>query len=75
MPILRETADSLKSYNQTPILAYWGMKDFCFHEGFLKEWQKRFPHMQTHKFENSGHYLLEDNYEGCRSKIEPFLFG
>ena len=75
MPLLQETADSLNSYNQTPIIACWGMKDFCFHGGFLKEWQQRLPHIVAHKFTNSGHYLLEDDLEGCRSKIEPFLFG
>ncbi|MDG0965172.1 MAG: alpha/beta fold hydrolase [Opitutales bacterium] len=75
LPLLEETADSLDSYSKTPILACWGMKDFCFHPGFLKEWEKRLPHIESHKFTNSGHYLLEDDFEGCRSKIEPFLFG
>ncbi len=72
--LLKETEDSLKNYHDTPILACWGMKDFCFHGGFLDSWQKRLPHIIAHKFENAGHYLLEDDFEGCRSKIEPFLF-
>lgn len=75
LPLLKETSDSLASYNKTPVLACWGMKDFCFHPGFLKEWEKRLPHIKSHEFPNSGHYLLEDDFEGCRSKIEPFLFG
>lgn len=73
--LLQETENSLQSYKNTPILACWGMKDFCFHGGFLKNWQEKLPHITAHKFEESGHYLLEDNFEGCRSKIEPFLFG
>jgi haloalkane dehalogenase len=72
---LKETENSLQNYKNTPILACWGMKDFCFHGGFLKSWQQKLPHIIAHKFEESGHYLLEDNLEGCRSKIEPFLFG
>ena len=74
LPLLKETESSLGNYNKTPILACWGMKDFCFHEGFLKGWQKRLPHIITHKFDDAGHYLLEDKFEDCRSKIEPFLF-
>lgn len=73
--LLKETENSLQNYKNTPILACWGMKDFCFHGGFLKSWQQKLPHIIAHKFEESGHYLLEDNFEGCRSKIEPFLFG
>ncbi len=73
--LLQETADSLGHYKNTPVLACWGMRDFCFHGGFLKEWRQFMPHLIAHEFENSGHYLLEDDYEGCRSKIEPFLFG
>lgn len=73
--LLQETADSLVHYKDTPVLACWGMRDFCFHGGFLKEWRHFMPHLVAQEFENSGHYLLEDDYDGCRSKIEPFLFG
>ncbi len=73
--LLQETAVSLNHYKDTPVLACWGMKDFCFHGGFLEKWSEFIPHLVAHKLENSGHYLLEDDFEGCRSKIEPFLFG
>ena len=72
--ILQETEESLKNYEGTPKIACWGMKDFCFHGGFLKIWTNIFPEMVVYKFSESGHYLLEDDLEGCRSKIEPFLF-
>ena len=39
------------------------------------EWIKKLPHITSHRFEDAGHYLLEDKFEDCRSKIEPFLFG
>ena len=72
--LFQETETSLSKYTNTPILACWGMKDFCFHGGFLKAWQDKLPHIVSHKFEMSGHYLLEDDFESCLSKIEPFLF-
>jgi haloalkane dehalogenase len=75
LSLLKETETSLKKYEKTPILACWGMKDFCFHGGFLDEWIKKLPHIKPHRFEEAGHYLLEDKFEDCRSKIEPFLFG
>ena len=34
LSLLKETENSLKKYKQTPILACWGMKDFCFHGRF-----------------------------------------
>ena len=44
-------------------------------EEFLKKWEQIWPHMVTHRFEDSGHYILEDSFKEVRSKIEPFLFG
>ena len=73
LPVLVETENALSRFSQTPAIACWGMKDFCFHEGFLKEWEKRWPHMKAHRIEKAGHYLLEDSLEACRSVIEPFL--
>lgn len=74
-PTLQATADKLTLFKSTPAIACWGMKDFCFHEEFLKKWEQIWPHMVTHRFEDSGHYILEDSFKEVRSKIEPFLFG
>ena len=72
--VLESTAERLKLFESTPKMACWGMKDFCFHGGFLKDWQKIWPNLQTHQFQSGGHYILEDCFEEVRSKIEPFLF-
>ena len=73
LPLLKETEASLKNYLDTPILSCWGMKDFCFHPGFLGKWEEIWPHLKAHRMEDTGHYLLEDSFDACRSKIEPFL--
>ncbi|MEK9772358.1 MAG: alpha/beta fold hydrolase [Opitutae bacterium] len=73
--VLESTAQRLKAFNATPKIACWGMKDFCFHGGFLKEWQKYWPNLIAYPFEQAGHYLLEDCFDEVRLKIEPFLFG
>jgi len=72
--VLQETENKLKDLAHIPSIACWGMKDFCFHPGFLHKWQTFWPNMKAHFFPDAGHYLLEDNFEEVVSKVEPFLF-
>jgi len=72
-PTLQQTEALLGSFSSTPILACWGMKDFCFHGGFLNRWEEFWPHMEVHRFPNAGHYILEDDIDGVMAKVEPFL--
>lgn len=71
--ILRETENSLSELANIPTLACWGMKDFCFHPGFLEQWQKRIPNLKSHSLMNAGHYLLEDDFVNCQKTICSFL--
>lgn len=73
LPLLIETEKALSKFSQTPAIACWGMKDFCFHGGFLEKWEKHWPHMKVHRIEQAGHYLLEDSLDTCNSIIEAFL--
>ena len=50
----------------------WGERDWCFTPQFREEWQKRFPHAYVHKFENAGHYLIEDEPDGVVARIRDF---
>jgi haloalkane dehalogenase len=70
---LQDTENALTNLSDTPILACWGMQDFCFHSGFLKEWQKRLPHLETLTCESAGHYLLEDSFDLFHERIKSFL--
>ena len=72
---LTETGKRLGALSTTPVMSCWGMQDFCFHQGFLKSWEEIWPNMKTYRFNNCGHYILEDDFEGVRSKMEPFLYG
>ena len=56
-----------------PILIGWGMRDFVFDRPFLDEWTRRFPHAEVHRFEQAGHYVLEDESEALTALIEGFL--
>ena len=56
-----------------PMLICWGMKDFVFDHHFLQSWEKRFPEAQIHRFEDCGHYILEDASEEVIGHIGDFL--
>ena len=55
------------------MLIAWGMRDFVFDQPFLDEWIRRFPHAEVHRFEQAGHYVLEDESETLIALIEGFL--
>jgi len=71
---LQNTAKLLHNFSKTESMACWGMKDFCFHPGYLEKWENIWPNLKTYRFPDSGHYILEDSFEEVRSKVEPFLF-
>ena len=64
---------SLAKFATVPTLLLWGMKDFVFDKHFLAEWQKHFPHAETHKWNDCGHYLLEDAGEEAIMIVKAFL--
>ena len=68
LPVLQNTSKNLENFSATPVIACWGMKDFCFHGQYLQKWENIWPHMQTHRFADSGHYILEDSFEEVRKK-------
>lgn len=63
----------LEQLASVPILIGWGMRDFVFDRPFLDEWTRRFPHAEVHRFEQAGHYVLEDESEALTALIEGFL--
>ena len=70
---LLKTEKALHKLKDIPKIACWGMKDFCFHEGFLKEWEKILPNLTVNKIASAGHYLLEDEFEKCEIIIKNFF--
>ena len=51
----------------------WGLKDFVFDVHFLNEWVKRFPAAAVHRYEDAGHYILEDAGQEIVPLIQQFL--
>lgn len=68
-----DTALALETFRAVPTLLLWGMRDFVFDRHFLAEWQRHFPHAETHTWPDCGHYLLEDAGEEVIPKVQEFL--
>jgi haloalkane dehalogenase len=49
------------------------MKDFVFDHNFLAEWERRFPDAEVHRFEDAGHYILEDAKDDVVPLVQTFL--
>ena len=56
-----------------PMLIAWGLKDFVFDRHFLDEWTRRFQLAEVHRFEDGGHYILEDAGAEIIPRIQSFL--
>jgi haloalkane dehalogenase len=64
---------SLPRFRDVPTLLLWGMRDFVFDKHFLAEWQRHFPHAETHAWPDCGHYLLEDAGDEAIIRVKEFL--
>ncbi len=71
--IVEETAGKLDRFNDTPVLVCWGAKDFVFDDHFLAEWRRRWPHAVVHRFEDCGHYILEDAADEVVARVRDFI--
>lgn len=72
-PLVKETQDSLNRFQELPMLILWGERDFVFDARFLKEWVRRFPKAEVHRFPEAGHYVLEDEAESIVPLVRDFL--
>jgi haloalkane dehalogenase len=74
-PIIKETGDALIHLSDKPMLICWGLKDFVFDHQFLDEWVRRFPSAEVQRFEDCGHYILEDAGEEIIPLVRKFVGG
>lgn len=52
-----------------PMHLAWGERDWCFSPAFREDWQRRFPAAAVTRYEDAGHYVMED----ARERIVPLL--
>lgn len=70
---LERIQSQLSLFKDTPVLICWGLQDFVFDADFLAEWERRLPQAQVHRFEQAGHYILEDAAEQVIPLIQDFI--
>jgi haloalkane dehalogenase len=67
--LVSEVEGQLGLFADTPVLICWGDRDFVFDHHFLAMWQRHLPRAEVHRFEDCGHYVLED----AKSEILPLV--
>ena len=70
---LEKIERGLSQFADSPVCFIWGMQDWCFDERFLSRFLEIFPNAQTHRFEDAGHYVVEDAHERIVPILESFL--
>jgi haloalkane dehalogenase len=71
--IVAATERGLAQLRDRPVLICWGMRDFVFDHHFLTEWERHFPAAEVHRYEDAGHYILEDAGDEVGMRVEEFL--
>jgi cis-3-alkyl-4-acyloxetan-2-one decarboxylase len=69
----RKLEEGLTVLRDKPMIVLWGKQDFCFHDGFMDEWRKRFPRAQITVYEDAGHYVMEDARDRVIPAIRQFI--
>ncbi len=71
--MISEMEKHLDQFRHIPTLIAWGMKDYVFDHHFLDRWEQYLPEAQVHRFEDSGHYILEDQQEATGKLVLDFF--
>jgi len=72
--MLEQIESNMYLFDQHPMLIIWGARDFVFTvEGYLTQWQARFPFAETRVIPDAGHYVVEDAHERIAAWIAEFM--
>jgi len=69
---LEEIQSRLKAVKR-PTLCLWGLRDFCFHSGFLDRFKEIYPHAETEVYPDASHYITEDAGDKIERRLRLFL--
>ena len=71
--IVSSVEENLGRLSRVPMLICWGLKDFVFDHHFLTAWEKNFPKAEIHRYQDCGHYILEDAQDEVIPLIKSFI--
>lgn len=72
-PLVDAIDRELPALRHKPMLILWGGKDWCFDDHFLAGWLRRFPAARALRFDDAGHYVLEDAHEEIVPRVVQFF--
>ena len=72
-PELAAIDGAIETFRDRPACIVWGERDWCFTTEFLDEFQRRFPHAETLRLPDAGHYVFEDAAEPILARVKEFL--
>jgi pimeloyl-ACP methyl ester carboxylesterase len=71
--LLKQIEQALPQFQDRPMLICWGSQDFCFDAHALAGWTSRFPRAVVHRFQDAGHYVVEEAHEHIVPLIRQFM--
>ncbi len=71
--LVSEVEGKLGLFGELPVLICWGLRDPIFDHHFLEQWCRYLPQAEVHRFDDCGHYLLEDAGEEISGLVQRFL--
>jgi haloalkane dehalogenase len=66
---LKEVEANLDRLKHLPVTIFWGEKDWCFTPYFREQFERRFPGAEVHRYEDCGHYVVEDAIDRIRPRV------
>ena len=70
---LADIEAGLPTLADRPIMAVWGMRDWCFTPACLDRFLAVFPDAEVHRLEHAGHYVIEDAHERIVPLVDRFV--
>lgn len=72
--LVKDVGDQLGArFARTPTLICWGAQDWVFDDHFLRVWREKLPHAEVHRWEDAGHYVLEDRRDDVIARVQDFF--
>jgi len=70
---LKQVENGLQTLSDRPTLLIWGMQDWCFNSVCLDRLSELLPNHEVHRFQDAGHYVVEEAHERIVPLMSAFL--
>lgn len=70
---LEQIEQRLPTLANRPVLMIWGMRDWCFTPDCLERLRKLFPKAEVERFDDVGHWVVEEASQRSIDRLRPFL--